>query len=487
MYERPRNWDVTSDDSPPTRRAYLRAAGATAAAAALAGCAERDPGTSSPTDSPPPGTTGTPGSPTAETTAGDPATGTTETQTIESVDRADYETVVNVAEEGADTSGEEPVNPILDEHVGDDTLLYFPPGRYRLTDWRVVDYRNLGVVGTDATFVPPDGHRSYWFQWGQLRDFTFAGVTIDNTAEGVAPTIRLSTSGGRNVVRDVEIEGHRRAPRIAFEIDAVTRDTELLFENVRLPDGSTDGHAIYVFPQSVGDLTFRDCHVEHWWEGLYASYHSGPLRVLGGYYANNGIEQVRVGGGKTGAVVRGVTVRVDNPQQGENKPNMRGIWAEEGAQVRIEDCDIAITDLTGTYSSGGIVIGKQFGRATIENTRVRTDVNAPGINVRNPVNSMEGQTIPSMDSLPDDWRVDCRNVRVEGSAASGTAVMTTRRDDCQFEGLCITHSEGSRNGIGVNTAEGCSVRNSTIAVSGEAITTEDATVETEGVRTGGSC
>ncbi|WP_135829001.1 hypothetical protein [Halorussus halobius] len=469
---------MTSDDGPSSRRAYLRAAGVAAAAGLLAGCNEREPGTR----------TRAPAGTTDESTARPTAASTDAgLETTVPVDTEGYDEVVNVADVGADASGDEPVNPVLDEHAGDDTLLYFPPGRYLLDDWRLADRRNVGVVGTDATFVPPDGHRSYWLTFGELEDFRFEGVTIDNRAEGVAPTVRLAVSGGTNVVRDVAVRGHRRAPRIAFEIEALTEDTDLEFENVRLPDGSTDGHAIYVFPASVGRLTFRDCHVEHWWEGLYAAYHSGPLRVIGGYYANNGIEQVRVGGGKSGALVRGVTVRVDEPRNGENKPNMRGIWAEEGAAVRIENCDVAITDLTGTYSSGGIVVGKQFGAVTVENTRVRTDVTAPAINVRDPVDSMEGQTIPSMDSLPENWQVDCRGLSIEGSAGDGVAVMATRRDGCLFEDLCIDHQEGSRDGVAVTAAEGVTIRNAAIDVTGEAITSEDATVETEDVRTDESC
>ena len=471
---------MASDDRPPDRRAYLRTAGAAATAALLAGCGRRDRETTTET-------TGVPDEestsrPTAEATGTEP-----ESETTVGVDTEGYDAVVNVANAGADASGEEFVNPVLDDHVGDDTLLYFPPGRYRVDDWRVTDRRNFGVVGDDATFVPPDGHRSYWLTWGNLEDFLFEGITVDNRAEGVAPTIRLAASGGTTVIRDVAVRGQRRAPRIAFEIEALTEDTDLRFENVRLPDGSANGHAIYVFPASVGRLTFRDCHVEHWWEGLYAAYHSGPLRVLGGYYANNGIEQVRVGGGKRGALVRGVTVRVDDPRNGENKPNMRGIWAEEGAQVRIENCDVAITDLTDTYSSGGIVVGKQFGAVTVENTRIRTDVTTPAINVRDPVDSMEGQTIPSMDSLPENWRVECRGVRIDGGAPEGAAVLATRRDDCLFEDFCIQHAEGSRDGVAVTAAEGVTIRDAAIDVSGEAITSEDATVVTEDVRTDESC
>ena len=473
---------MTDDESSLTRRAALRAAGATIAAGSLAGCGGPDPGTT---------TRGTTAGSTATTSPETESTTPTETEpttqsTNDLVDPADYETVVNVAEAGADTAGEELINPILEEHVGDDTLLYFPSGRYLLAGWRVEDYRNLGVVGDDATLVaPPDVN--YWLMWGGLEDLLFGGFTIDCRGENVSPISHVGVAGGDSVVRDVTVRGHRHAPKTAFEVEVTDPEGTLLFDNLSLPDGSTTGHAVYVFQNSVGELTFRDCRIEHWKEGLYAAYHRGPLRIIGGYYANNGIEQVRVGGGTEGAVVRDVTIRVDNPRQPQNKPNMRGIWAEEGAHVRIENCDIAITDLTGTYSSGGIVIEKQFGEAVVENTRIRTDVEAYALSVRDPIDSMKGQTIPSMDSLPERTRVTAKNLRIEGAATSGTAVRVNRRDDCTFENICVQHPKGDRDGVLVAEADGCSITDATIAVSGETIVTEEAMVATDRLRTTGSC
>jgi hypothetical protein len=483
MTSRHRESDVTGNRS-TTRRAYLRASGATLAATALAGCSGWLP------DGPPEETTEEPGttSITARTTTDGTTTDDGSTQTTaESVDEDRFGTVVNVADAGADASGENPINSVLADHLGDDTLLKFPSGRYRLDPWEVVDYQNLGLVGADATLVPPEKERGYWLMFGELRELLFAGFKLDCRETGVAPVNHVSVNGGSNLVRDVSLQGHRRVPKTGFEIAAADPSADLTFENVELPDGSTGGNGIYVFPESVGELTFRDCRVEHWAEGLYAAYQSGSLRVLGGYYANNGIDQVRVGGGHRGALVRGVTVRVDNPKRPEAKPNMRGIWLEEGGRARVENCDVAITDLTGTYSSGAIVVGRQFGTATIENTRIRTDADAPAINVREPMDSLQGEFAPSLNRLPDEWPVTCRNVRISGDASSGRAVLANRRDDCLFDGVCIHHPQGSRDGIDVSHADGCTVRDSTIAVSGDPITTEAATVVTNGVREDGSC
>ncbi|PSQ46991.1 hypothetical protein BRD15_07955 [Halobacteriales archaeon SW_6_65_15] len=66
-------------------------------------------------------------------------------------------------------------------------------------------------------------------------------------------------------------------------------------------------------------------------------------------------------------------------------------------------------------------------------------------------------------------------------------MLTDRRDDCLFDGVCIQHPNGSRDGFEISNAEGCAVRDSVIAVGGDAITTEGATVVTNGVREDGSC
>ena len=478
---------MPSDDRSSTRRGYLRVAG-TAALAALAGCGAfgRDDETA-------PGETA--GETTDTTTTGDGASGETtgtttasespETTTGPPTDG--YETVVNVAKAGADTSGEEPVNPVLDEHLGDDTLLYFPPGRYRLTDWRVVDYRNLGIVGEDATLVPPPDERNYWLMCDELRDFRLEGFEFDCRAPDVAPITYLTVTGGSNVVRDIAIRGHRKRPQNGFEIAVANPKSDLLFDRVRLPDGSNRGVAIYTFPKSVGRLTFLNCHVEHWKEGLYASPHSGPLAVEGGYYANNGIDQIRVGGGPNGAVVRGATVRVDEPKRPKFKPNMRGIWQEEGAHLRVEGCVLSFTDLTGTYSSGAIVVGRQGGATDVRNTRIRTDVDTHAIHVRRPVTSAKGQVMPSMDRLPKSRKVTCENVEIVGDAAHGAAVRVDQRDDVDFRNVCVQQPEGERDGALVQHTDGVSIRDSTIAVAGKAIRTTDAKVSTKNLRTKGNC
>ena len=83
----------------------------------------------------------TPPETTAQTTTTTPSPDRATTQTtVEPVTPDQFDTVVDVTEAGADTSGETPINSVLDDHLDDNTLLRFPSGRYRLDPWKVIGY-----------------------------------------------------------------------------------------------------------------------------------------------------------------------------------------------------------------------------------------------------------------------------------------------------------------------------------------------------------
>ena len=68
--------------------------------------------------------------------------------------RGEFQNVVNMAKAGADPTGEEDVSPVIQREIGSDTLLYFPPGRYKMNSQvRRVGLRNLGIIGQNATLV----------------------------------------------------------------------------------------------------------------------------------------------------------------------------------------------------------------------------------------------------------------------------------------------------------------------------------------------
>ncbi len=124
-----------------SRRAFL-ATGASAGATALSGCLL----------------------PTGASDGSVPSTGPTNDSTnattgnFGSVDpkpwRGEFQNVVNMAKAGADPTGDEDVSPVIQREIGSDTLLYFPPGRYKMNSQvRRVGLQNLGIIGQNATLV----------------------------------------------------------------------------------------------------------------------------------------------------------------------------------------------------------------------------------------------------------------------------------------------------------------------------------------------
>ncbi|GKZ13124.1 glycoside hydrolase family 55 protein [Haladaptatus sp. T7] len=435
----------------PRRRAYLRAAGV-ALSTAVAGCGGRSP-------------------PSKESVVGPY--------------RDRFEAVIDVGELGADGTGTEPVDDVLNRSMRDGALFYFPPGTYRLTELDLSGRSNCGFVGNDATLLVPPEEQGNWIYGERVRNLLFDGFTFDYADPAAAPVVAFSVAGKRNVLRDLAFEGHHgTTPRSGLELEVPKRAASLLVERVRMRGGSKKGNAIFTH-SGDGSLQFVDCRVEHWAEGLYASPHSGPLLVRGGTYANNGIDQIRIGGGTSGARVEGATVRIDGPRNPEVKPNMRGIWLEEGTNARVDNCTVEITDLTGTYSSGGIVVEKQFGTARITNTAIQTNHSVPAIHVRTPTTEYDPTTMPSMDHLPANHEVTCENVSIYGAAPKGTAILLAGRDGCRLSDVTVQHHFGSRDGITIESGRRTEIHDAHLRVSGTPIVASGTTPLTKNVETGG--
>lgn len=424
------------------RREYLKRLIGVAGVGALAGCSALQPDEPTTTPAPPPETTS------RETTTTPPR---------------EYANVVDVVEAGADPSGHDRVDDVLESVVADDTKLVFPEGRYRLANLHLAGYDNLGLVGDDATFVPDLAGKNVLLSFQQVADLHLEGFTVDQTGDDACGWIDVRAVGGRNVVRDVTLHGRNDVDgrTNGFTLLSEGADTDLLLDRVDLGDGGVDAVGIYVFPQRAffdssrdpGAITFRDCTLAGWRrEGLYGSPHGGPIRVVGGEYRNNGIVQVRVGGGNAGteALIRDVSVVVDDPPAyitSTRNRNMRGIWLEEGDGVTVEGATVDIRDVGDGDSQGGIVISQQFGRVTIRNTTVRTNQGVTGISIEAPETQYDARSMPSLDRLPDEWTVTCDNVALTGDSEQGAALTVVGRDGCVFRNLDVDQPRGTRHGL----------------------------------------
>lgn len=393
-----------------------------------------------------------------------------------------FERIIDIGNKDVDQTGSEPIDSVITKSLQDGTLLYFPPGTYHLSQLDLSGLSNCGLIGNQATLLTPANEQGNWIFGGPVRNLLIDGFTFDYTEPTAAPVIVLSVTGQQNILRNLTFKGSRESyPRSGLELEVLKSSASLLVDQVHMRGGSRNGSAIYTHP-GEGTLRFVDCHIESWFEGLYASPHSGPLTVKGGRYANNGIDQVRIGGGASGAHVENVSIRVNKP---ENKPNMRGIWLEEGTNATIKNCSVEITNLTGTSSSGGIVVGKQFGNARILNTTIQTNHSVPGINVRAPVSQFDPTTMPSMQQLPSNRQVTCENIEIYGVAPRGTAIMVAGRDRCRLKNLTIQHPFGKRHGISLKNGQKARIHDCHLYVSGTPIVSRGSTPFTKNIETGG--
>jgi len=427
------------------RRRKFLAATAAAATVGLAGCGDRSPDTTTPEGGPP----------------GDHTDGPTETGRYPAsiADEWGLDRVVNLATEGADQSGTRETADYFEDHLQDGNLVYLPPGRYQVGRTVVADGGSVGVVGENATIVPPDGFDSTLFAFGHpdpLSAVRVEGVTFDFRAENTGARPMFAIAEDRIVAREIAVKGEVDVAQDQFRFDVTDPEGTALVEDVRLPDGASEPSVtgIEVGDQNHGDLTFVDCHVAGFPDnGLYANPPEGEVSVLGGYYLNNGISGVRIET-KDASVVRGVHVRCD--ERSGSGQNMRGIRLRSGESLLVEDCLVEMLEVTS--SDGGIVFSSELGSATVQNCQVRVD--ADGINAIRIKSPGDGTT-----EAAHHGPFRCENVFVTGNAAGGAAVSAANRQGCEFSNLCVHQPGERRDGIVAQDVSG-EVHDSYVSVTG---------------------
>jgi hypothetical protein len=206
-------------------------------------------------------------------------------------------------------------------------------------------------------------------------------------------------------------------------------------------------------------------------EGLYASPHSGPIKVIGGEYANNAIVQVRVGSGNAPerAIVRDVTVTVDRVPEymPEGNRNLRGIWLKEGDMATVENCDITLENISEKETSGGLLINDQFGRATVRNCNITVDgIERPAIDVEKPTETYDAGRMPSLDHLPPAWDVTLEEVWVNGRQTRTEGIRIDRRANCTLSDINVDNDGHGADGVLLRGVDQCRILDGSI-ISGE--------------------
>lgn len=395
----------------------------------------------------------------------------------------EYSNVVNIAEAGADTSGEETINGVLQEHLDNDTLIEFPNGRYLLDQQSFYGLQSFGMraIGEDVTLVPAGQHSDYWISGWDVRNFLFEGFTVDQTESGIHPEIAFGATDGL-VVRDIVREGYHDGTNQAFGFRITSSGGSGLVENVRLPDGGDN--AVGVYTDSSGTITFRDCRIEGFGDnGLYASRSTGSVHVEGGTYKNNDTSQVRLG--SAGSYVKDATIVVDDPPRHKAPRNARGVRVSDGpteGRVTVDGCDIVVRDAVG---GGGVVSAYNGGAFTVKNTNIEvgsdyTSVHSGGARTSNAI-------LADKQSAGSTGECRVENTSITGGGKNLSAIWFRGRDSTAVENVCIQQSGSSRSGIIYESCGDNTVVNSTINVPEEAVVERDCAVSTSGISRSGAC
>jgi hypothetical protein len=407
---------------------------------------------------------------------------TTETPEAVDVPNADeFGTVVDAVEAGADPDGEEPINGVLEAFAGDDTLLLFPDGTYRLQPITLADYSRFGIAGAAGakpTFVAEadnclGGGNSY-FDAENVDGFLLESIAFDFTGESTGGTVRITADGDASVI-NVRASGQCDDQIALFRLDVVDESATAVVQGLRLDNHSPDSWltGVFVGKQHAGDVIFRNATIQGFTDnGLYASApglpdgEGGIVHVEGGTYRNNNVANVRLG--SEGSVARGVTSISDAPppSDGEVTANARGFRLRSGYGQLIEDCTVRITG-DSRFTHGGIVFHETNGGATVRDTQVDIDRHdTPAIRL-----------FPRSNDNPETPTFE--NVEITGSAADGRAVLLSDRDETVFRNCSITQSGENRNGIRFRDSMDCRLIDSTIDVTNHPLVLENSSVRIE--------
>ena len=386
--------------------------------------------------------------------------------------------VANLAELGADRNAEEPIDDLLASHATDGTLLYFPPGEYRIERTVAVEGDGrLGLLGDDAVLVPPDGFDSTMLALGYPEPMTallVRGFTFDYRAENTGGRPILGLADDLVLYRDLSVRGEADVAGDIVRLDVTTNDGLGIVDRLSLPDGASvpSVTGCEVGDNNHGDVEFYDCHISGFPDnGLYADPPEGSISVHGGFFRNNGVAGVRITTSEP-SLVRGARVRCDDADA--VGVNMRGIRLRGGYEHVVEDCVVELLDVTS--SDGAVTIASELASATIRNCHLHID--ADGVNAIR-VKSPNEDATEAVRAGP--FRFE--NVRITGAAAGGAAVQAADRRGCTFQNLQIHQSGDDRDGIVTTNVEG-KLFDTCISVTNEPLSLTNSQIERRNVHLG---
>ena len=416
----------------PNRRAFLRAAGATAAA--FGGFA-----------------------------LGNPAVATDE-----------YDAVVDiVADYGADDTGTEPINDALDAAVDDNTKVIFPDGEYWIdgAGYHNWDVSNLALVGEGNASLRPTADSNPVLLVLHGDRIRVENFTIDQTATDTSTGINVVADDGL-VLRNLHFDGAGDGPggptdsygdngerHGPFNIVPGVTDPQGtgLIENVHMPDGTIPYYrkgGMWVANEHAGHLLIRRCSFEEFSDNaIYASGAGVPGRGEDGsvgvencFFRNNTVSAIRLG--TPGSYAENCTVVMDeygSPVLPWGGSASRAAWLWYDFDGYLKNIDVISNHPTG---HGFYYHWSQNRKTSVENCRVRMDADG---------------TVGFNSGVPGE-PITLRNVSVTGNAGTFNPVWFVEREFA-LENCCIHQTGANRDGVRAVNADG-TIDNTLIDVTG---------------------
>ncbi len=393
----------------------------------------------------------------------------------------EFETVIDVTEEGADPEGREPINHLFQEFADDRTLFMFEPGTYRFDPIELQSRTRVGLV-TDgdepATFIPNDegcrgGHP--YFNFNYVDGLVIDSIDLDfGQVDSGGPLFMFLE--GESVIRNLSYLGSCSNQQGVVRVEVPDPNGTALIDNF-VTHNTDENHtltAVYVSDGHAGELTFQNCSIDNFSDnGIYASAPGGPngndgvVNVIGGTFRNNNISNIRLG--STGARAEDVTVIVDDQTPGWGQLNSRGIRLRNQEQQEIHNCDIRFGP-EAADSFGAIVFHQANGGARVTDTSIQIDRDG----------------IPAFKAFPPDDEPETspvfENVTVSGDASGGPVAEIAGRPGTVFRDCIIEQPDPNRQGFLIEGSQGCHFEDCHIEIGQQPFALNSSTVTLENTR-----
>lgn len=446
----------------------------------------------------------------------------------------EFDQVVNAVDDlGMDPDGDEPIDDALEGAMEDGTLVEFPPGDYRFRR-RFVEHdlvrwglRGLGQDKRDVRFFETGDRPDEEVQFAVIgnldtaRDILFENVTFDQgTPEEGGGNLGLSLSVDDGLeIHDVAFDGFNPSKDTAGDREGDTRELAIAIESEdgvghvegvertggseMYPHGSYPGPGnssiVGVGTDHVGTVYFRDCHFENGGtHAMYATNHTGAVRVENCFVKNTNLVGLRVGG--PDSWIRDCRIVIDTENAEADPPNRHG---QKGGQDEgpLFDTNLGIfwqsyNDQTGGLIEDTDIVCKSYGEScvlldldgsngavTLRNVNLYNE--ADGAKVFRALDPAEGGKF--LDTPPDrPWGLTIEDLTVVDRSTGDLPAMEIRnRPGTTIDGLCLTTT--GRDGLRIEDSDDVTVRDAAIDAAGEATSFANSDVTTETLSRSADC